>query len=93
MIFSIRHLQENVVGLGSNLKTVVDISDNVVANIAQRNGKWIVQIKALLAIEDVKNLYDYITTIIEQDVAENVTTSSYSTPPAKKQVEFYFAPM
>ena len=86
-------MQENVVGLGSNLKTVVDISENVVANIAQRNGKWIVQIKALLAIEDVKNLYDYITTIIEQDVAENVTTSSYSTPPAKQQVEFYFAPM
>jgi len=84
-------LQENVVGLGSNLKTVVDISDNVVANIAQRNGKWIVQIKALLAIEDVNNLYNFITTIIEQDVSENVTASS--TPPAKKQVEFYFAPM
>ena len=93
MIFSLRHLQENVVGLGSNLKTVVDISDNVVANIAQRNGKWIVQIKALLSIEDVKNLYDYITKIIEQDVAENVTAPSFSTPPAKKQVEFYFAPM
>jgi len=79
-------------GLGYNLKTVVDISDNVVANIAQRNGKWIVQIKALLPIEDVKNLYDFITTIIEQD-SEKISTPHISTLSAKKPIEFYYTPM
>ncbi len=86
MIFSLRHRQEDVIGLGSNIKTVVDISDTVVANIAQRNGKWIVQVKALLSLEDIKNLYEYLATIVEP-------TPVFSTPSDKKEMDFYFAPI
>lgn len=86
MIFSLRYRQEDVIGLGSNIKTVVDISDTVVANIAQRNGKWIVQVKALLSLEDIKNLYEYLATIVEPSPA-------LSTPCDKKEMNYYFAPV